>query len=153
MLTVVKAARHEDRQPSWEAVHAIIQKADIERMRATGERVRALQDERRDALEAEVQRRLSHDGDSSEYWKERAEKAQSLVRDIGDVLGVQVIDGKWAYGASVVTLDQLRASFGRYLVAEKQVDAALQHKLMQIRAVRDAATEAEKALKAVGVIR
>lgn len=50
MLTVAKATRHEDRQPSWEAVHAIIQKADTERMRATGERVRALQAEHREAL-------------------------------------------------------------------------------------------------------
>lgn len=153
MLTVVKAERHEGRAPSWEAVHAIIQKADTERMRAIGERVRALQAEHREALEAEVQRRLTHDVDSSEHWKERAEKERALVSEISEVLGVTVIDGKWAYGAGVVTVEQLRSSFGRFLVAEKQVDAALQHKLMQIRAVKDAATAAEKALKAAGVTR
>lgn len=103
--------------------------------------------------DAEVARRLSYDSSSAEHWKERAEKADALVREVSDILGIHVIDGKWGYGAGVVTLQQLRESFGRYLIAEKQVDAALQHKLTQVRAVREAAVAAEKALKAVGVQR
>lgn len=151
MLTVVKAARHEDRQPSWEAVHAIIQKADTERMRATGERVRALQAEHREALEAEVQRRLSHDSSTAEHWKGQAERTQALVNEVGEILGIHVIGGSWAYGTATVSVEQLRESFARFLLAEKQVDQALRHKLMQVRSIRDAARDAEKALKAAGV--
>ncbi|WP_248240583.1 hypothetical protein [Microbacterium kunmingense] len=153
MNVVVKAARHEDRNPSWEATHAIIQKADSERMRAISERVRALQDEHRGSIDAEVERRLSYDNSTAEHWKRRAEATDALLAEVTEILGIRVVDGEYAWGSSAVSVKELRESFGRYLIAGKQVDAALQHKLMQIRAVRDAATAAEKAIKAAGVSR
>jgi hypothetical protein len=151
MDVIVKAARHENRNPSWEATHAIIQKADSERMRATNERVRALQAEHAAKLAEEVERRLSYDSDSAEHWKGRAERAEELSAEIGDILGIRIIDGQYAYGSAAVSVKELREQFGRYLLANKQVDSILRHKVHQIGAVRTALGEATKALKSIGV--
>lgn len=152
MDIVVKATRHEDRNPSWEATHAIIQKADSERMRAISERVRTLKAEHAASLAEEVSRRLSYDTDSAEHWKARAERADALLGEVSDILGVKIIDGAYAWASSAVSVKELREQFGRYLLAEKQVDHILRHKFTQLGAARDAIGQATKALKSIGAI-
>lgn len=151
MDVIVKATRYEDRNPSWEATHAIIQKADSERMRATAERVQALQTEHRESVAREVDLRLSQDSGTAEHWKSRYERAETLLAEVGDILGLRVVEGETSFGAGAISIKELRESFGRFVVGEKQVEQALRFKLQHIQGVRAALVEAEKALKSIGV--
>ncbi|WP_405375945.1 MULTISPECIES: hypothetical protein [unclassified Microbacterium] len=151
MDVIVKATRHEDRQPSWKATHAIIQKADTERMRAVQERVATLRAEHHAALDEEVRRRLSYDQGSGEWQKQRADRAEALLAEVTDILGIRIVEGTFAYGHAAASVGELRESFGRFLLAEKQVDSILRHKVGQLGLAQDALRDARKALQSIGV--
>ena len=149
MLTVVKATRHTDRNPSWAATHAIIQKADTTRMEAAaGQRsiiwneVSAAFDKR---LEEELARRTN-----TEHLTSTIADQKKLIDGMRDILGVEVSEN-FTWRRETVSLDDLRSSFGRYLRADMDANAAIKNRHGALERAHEAIGEAIAAMRAAGV--
>jgi len=117
----VKAALNPDATPSWEATHAIVQRADSLRIQAIHEG----KQKARTAIYAEMeqvieQRMALVDGRADAA---RAEKLERLIRELEELTGIRVVDGKWSSGKSI-TLDDLRASLGPWTAAHRDATKA-----------------------------
>lgn len=153
MLVVVKATRYEDRNPSWKATHAIIQKADTERMRATADRVKAARIEIHKQLSEAYESRAQQEEGVSPAWQRRAERAERLLEETASILGVSIVDGERSYGLGSMTIAELRASYGRFIEADRVLERHLQHNRQQLERLLTGATEAREALEAMGMRR
>lgn len=144
MQIVVKAKVHEDRQPSWEATHAIVQRMDSLRMRAESKAI-----EKADHVVSMVSSalRVKHDGGIDVRVKRIVDKAQKLgaepdidllrsrleqekekVRSLCEILGVELVHENTWHRPGNPNIDEVRTSFAAWLAADVAVDDALGHR-------------------------
>lgn len=148
MDVVVKAAHYPEREPSWAATHAIVQRVDSLRMDAIQTaRAKASQDALA-GVDKLVEARLAVRGPDRE--RARADKAEALVASISEVLGLTVTAGD-AWRTGTVSVETLRASFSRYLAADADVVRAIDYRLNGLAGARKALDDAIAAVDAVKV--
>jgi hypothetical protein len=147
MRVVVPAEQRIETQPSWAATHAIVQRADSLRMAAIADAEHAA----RESVQAEVERRVEarEQYSPTNVMRDRAERAEALLREVEGILGVRVIDGESSFRSEHVALEELRSSFARWLAADAAVRSQLPFQRGAVARVRQAAAEAEKALEAL----
>lgn len=144
----VKAALHDDRNPSWEATHALVQKADSLRMAAIDKARRAAEERATSEVEARVEWEVRLRTGTSHLQSEVA-SLQALVDQLSDALGLKVVDGSRAWDSDSVTATFVGDSFKRWLAADKAADDVLfDFQLRSIRHAREHLAEAEKAIEA-----
>lgn len=147
MEIVVKAALDENRQPSWEATHALVQRADSLRMDAiTEDRQKA-----RAGIEQELAERIkqaqARSGESMQ--KRHADELQCLVDRVSDLLGFRLeADGR-DWDPQSVGVEFLDGSFRRWIASDKALMSSLNFRVRSLRTVREAIAEAETQLDAL----
>lgn len=106
MEIVVPARRHEDRQPSWDAVRSLMARLDTLQR---AER-RAFDIERLPKLRAQVEKEW---GNARELTRrldgESESKASDILRELGELLGVRVSDGDWGNSVTPEEVKNLAA--------------------------------------------
>lgn len=146
MDVVVVADLHSDRQPSWEATHALVQRADSLRM----DGVLAAREKARQDMHVEVEKavelRLAQRPEN--FAEQRAERAEALLAEVSDILGLRITAGR-AYEASEVSIEELRSSFAAWVAADRQTARSLDYRTGAIENVMRALTEASTALEEI----
>lgn len=143
MQVVVKATRYPDRTPSWEAVHAIVQKADTERMNAIGDIRRQAQADANATIEERVEQRVAAATGDSLVTAERDRLAEA-VRQIEFHLGMKLESGYWR--SNEIAIDELGGAFRRFLAADRDANNAVKYERRQLQHVVDAVQRAQDAL-------
>jgi hypothetical protein len=146
MEIVVKAAVHPDRVPSWEATHALVQRADSLRMDAIT-KDRAATSER---LYRDIEQRVAA-GIAAHTGDDRLERERDRLFDqltqLEQILGLTIADNRWQDGA--VTVDEIRASFARWVAADKDVQRAIGTRFWDVQHAQDRLAEALTAIEKV----
>lgn len=143
MDVVVKAAHYPEREPSWEATHAIVQRADSLRIEA----IAAARQKASESITAEVARRLDQMSAIAgpEREKARADRAEALLAEVGDILGFEIIDGLHSWDGKVA-LPDLRSSFTRWIAADLSIKENLNYRITALRQARESIQNAEDAI-------
>lgn len=147
MNVLVKAEHRPDVQPSWAATHAIVQRADSLRM---SEVSRDREKQRQDS-ETEIARRVEQTlafKDPGREAEARAARLETLLREVGEVLGVDVQGPHVDWDTSSVNVESLRTSFAAWLAADEAIRADVyQHRIGALSALRDELGRAEASLR------
>lgn len=146
MTIVVKATLHPDRNPSWEATHALVQKMDSLRMRSIEKDREATHAKLYADIETKVEQRVAlHTGDGR--LQSERDYLSRIVDDLSDILGLKVTGSSWVDGDKA-TVDEIRTSFATWLAADKDVQRALGRRFFDLnnaqRSVAEAVTALEK---------
>lgn len=124
MTTVVRAQLHPERVPSWPSMNAVIQKSDTLRAHSVGEVKRDINHEVQKRLEQEVQKRLNDDY-RTKRLTERAEKAERLVAEISEAIGMEVDNERSYWSSGAVSVEELAGGFAKYLQLERNANLAI----------------------------
>lgn len=146
MDVVVKAVRYPERQPSWEATHALVQKADSLRMSAITEARQKAQE----AAWAELDKRVAAQvaRQSPERDRERAEAAEAKVAAIEELLGLRIVDGR-PWDLDQARVEDLRRSFAAWVKADRATADAITHRVSFLKGIREDLERTEAALAAL----
>lgn len=147
MDIVVKAALHDDRQPTWDATHALVQRADSLRIDAISKERVAAEERARADIEERVQARIAMAPESRAA--ERAEQAERLLAQVGDILGFKIVAGEQAWQTDVVAVEELRTSFAKWLAADKSITSNLNYRVNSLKTVRESLKTAEREIEAL----
>lgn len=147
MDIVVKAALDEDCQPSWEATHALVQRADSLRMQAITEDRDKQREISKIEVEERVQRQLSYSGEEQE--RKRADRLQELVDKLSDLFGFKVAESGRDWDPTRITVEFLDSSFQRWLASDKALRTSLNYRLDSLRSAREAIADAEQRIEAL----
>jgi hypothetical protein len=143
MKVVLRAERHLERTPSWDAVHAIIQKADTTRMNA----LHQIRQDAYAAANAQVEERVRQgievQSGNRELVRER-DHLRRLVTEIETALGLKVTD--WTWVGKQISVNDLAGSFRRFLAADMDAAHALRN---ERRSLEEAGKAIRKALSAL----
>lgn len=146
MTVAVKAAVHEDRNPSWEATHALLQKMDTQRMRA----IEADREKTREQAYADLQERAetlaAHRVGDAALQSEHDYLHQQLT-DLQQILGLKIKRHGWA--DDDVTVEEIRTSFASWVAVDKDVQRAIGQRFNHLRQAQERIAEAVTAVDAV----
>ncbi|MDF2916606.1 MAG: hypothetical protein K0S70_823 [Microbacterium sp.] len=146
MEIVVKAAVHPERAPSWEATHALVQRADSLRIDAiTKDRTATTERLYRDIEERVAAGVAAQTGD--ERLQRERDRLRSTLDQLEEILGLSVAESRWDDGA--VTVDEIRASFARWLAADKDVQRAIATRFWDVQHAQTRLAEAAEAIEKV----
>lgn len=140
MDIVVKAAVDIARTPSWEATHALVQRADSLRM----DGIIAAREAARDDFSAEVEKRVAAWTAIQPEGLEtaRRERAEALVAELSEILGFTITPEGMTWDTSHTTVEQLRHSFAHWLTADRATANMLRdYRLRQIEGAAKTLTE------------
>ncbi|MCT1363940.1 hypothetical protein [Microbacterium sp. p3-SID131] len=144
MTVVVKATVHPDRNPSWEATHALVQKMDSLRIRAIEKDREATHTKLCADIEEKVERRVALATGDHQLQSE-VEHLRKTIDELRDILGLKVVDHAWK--DHHVTVAEIRTSFATWLAADKDVQRALGRRFFDLshaqRTIADAVTALE----------
>ncbi|WP_295102922.1 hypothetical protein [uncultured Microbacterium sp.] len=148
MTIVVKAALHPERNPSWEATHALVQKIDSLRMKSIADD-RAKQ---REAMHAEVdeqvQRRVAAATGETTLQREH-DRLREQVDQLQEILGFKIIEGRIGWDDDEITVTEIRESFARWVAADKDVQRAVSRRWFDL---KDAERRIADAVQAITVL-
>ncbi|QDZ15805.1 hypothetical protein [Humibacter ginsenosidimutans] len=143
----VKAAVHDERNPSWEATHALVQKADSLRMSATNEARRRAAEKAYADLNERVEREIAR-RTGTDHLQARIDTLQGLVDQLSTSLGLTIRAGDTAWSETEVTAQFVGDSFKRWLAVDRASDEFLRgYQIRSIRNAREHLQEAEKAIE------
>lgn len=116
MDILVKAALHPERNPSWEATHALVQKADSLRMASIATAQQKATEKARATIVEQVEARLRTDASSAIFSTNRADRAERLIAEVSDALGLRVLpdESTWV-GNSAVRVGELASGFRAFI--------------------------------------
>tara|TARA_R110002051_G_scaffold60546_9_gene110905 strand:+ start:19367 stop:20221 length:855 start_codon:yes stop_codon:yes gene_type:complete len=135
MDVVVKAAVHADRTPSWTAMHSIVKRQDTLRAQAIASARAKARDDAKDAMEVELGKRLANGGSSTDF-QARYEANEALLADIAKALGVRGISHRGYGWNDFISVPEIDAAFGRYVLADRDIDKALLRRARTLRNMR-----------------
>lgn len=142
----VKSQLHDERNPSWEATHALVQKADSLRMAAIEKARRAANERAFADLEERVEREVGR-RTGTELLQSKVDALQTLIDQLSESLGLKVVAGDRAWDDDSVTAAFVGESFKRWLQADRASAVDLHDfRIRGIRHAREHLEEAEKAL-------
>lgn len=145
----VKAAVHADRTPSWEATHALVQKADSLRMASIASARREISNKAYADITERVERELARRGGTAQL-QQRIDVLQGLIDQLSDSLGLKITHGDRAWNDTEVTAQFVGDSFKRWLAVDRAASVALQEwQLRNIRHAREHLKEAEKVIETI----
>ncbi len=121
MEIVVKAQLHTDRTPSWEATHALVQKADSLRIAAIEDARRTITEKARADVDERVERLVAARTGDESIARER-DDLKATLSQLEEILGLKIRDHAWKDGQ--VTVKEIRSSFARWVAADKDVTRA-----------------------------
>lgn len=124
LRTVVPARVNPDVDPDWRTMLAVIKRLDTLHWAALAE-ARAAGSEGAQQELARLRAEASRlELQSPERLERELGELRSLVDELSAVLGLNVVQGRWADSGSV-TLEQLRSSLGPWLRAARSADEAI----------------------------
>ncbi len=148
MEVVVKATRYPDRQPSWEATHALVQKADSLRMAAITDERRKATEKAFEELERRVEARVALAEGNPDRERARAEAAEAKVAALEDLLGVRIVDRR-AYVEGEASVDDIRRAFSAWLKADRATDVLLGYRVRALEGAREALADAQRMIESI----
>lgn len=124
MTIVVKAALHPERNPSWEATHALVQKMDSLRMKAIQADRAKVHEETRIEIEQRVEQRVALATGDLGLRGER-DRLREQLDQLQEILGFKVVNGRIGWDDDEVSVPEIRESFAKWLAADKDVQRAV----------------------------
>lgn len=146
MTIVVKATLHPERNPSWEATHALVQKIDSLRMKA----IEADRVKQREATRAEIEERVEQrvalaTGDLG-LQRER-DRLRGHLDELQEILGLKIGESGW--GDDQVSIKEIRESFATWVAADKDVQRAVGRRWFDLKNAESRITDAVQAINAL----
>lgn len=168
----VKAKVFPDRQPSWDAVHSIIQKVDYSRGNAVAaERAKAARVLHEVGASLRIPQAYNLKGEkglevlraravelgqneSAADLREQLATEHEIVQELCEILGIDRIGRRDYHSPGVIDVETVRTSFARWLAADASIERGLSHRAealtrisQDLKKIREAVAEAETALR------
>lgn len=150
MDVVVKATRYPERVPSWEATHALVQKADSLRMQSITEARTKAQEAAWAEIEKQVAAQVARQSPERdrERDRERAEAAEAKLAVVEELLGLKIVDGR-PWDLDQASVEDLRRSFAAWVKADRATADAITHRVTFLKGIREDLERTEAALAAL----
>lgn len=146
MTIVVKATLHPERNPSWEATHALVQKIDSLRMKAIESDRRATQARLNADVEERVARGVAQRSGDEMLQRER-DGLRGQLDELQEILGLKIGESGW--DDDEVSIKEIRKSFAAWVAADKDVQRAVSRRWFDL---KDAERRIAEAVDAVRVL-